>query len=134
MSEKLTKEMLDALIQEAMLQEDIQFGNIEKALSKASARGNPQDKYKDDKDNIKTKITNLANNDNNAADISRDDIASAINNNDAEDIEAIDFLKTNLIGKPKKDFAKDIADASTRVGKSSIQTQAEPQSVFQFDL
>lgn len=134
MSDKLTKEMLDALIKEAMMQEDIQFGNIEKALSKAQAQGNPKDKYKKNTGQIKTKITKLAMNDNDGTDISRDDIALAINNNDDDDIEAIKFLRTNLNQPDRKDFADDIANASMKVGKSKIQTQDEPQSVFQFDL
>ena len=129
MSDKLTKEMLDALIQEALLQEDVPLSQLP-----AKLRAKVKKKYDDNDDEIKDKTKGLANNIAPDAKISVDDIALAFKDDDAEDIEAIDFLKTNLIGKPKKDFAKDIADASTRVGKSSIQTQDDPQSVFQFDI
>ena len=122
---KLTKEIIDNLIQEAMLQEDVALDKIPKNLYKRSTN-----KYNNNDDGIKDKTTGLAKNIAPPAEISVDDIVSAFKDDDTQDIQAIDFLKTNLKGQPKKDFAKDIADASTRVGISSIQTQAEPQSVF----
>ena len=128
MSKKLTKKMLDALIKEAMLQEDIQVNNIPNDLKKE-----PKNNYKDP---IKAKVKKLSQNDGVDTDISVNDINQAVVNNDPDEMDALKFLaqglKTSSVSG--KQFTKDFATASGKVGKSKIQTQDKPQSVFQFDI
>ena len=128
MSDKLTKEMLDALIQEVMLQEDIQLNNIPNHL-----KNTPKKNYKNP---IKAKVKSLADNDKIPASISVDDINQALANNKTDEIDAIRFLARGLAANSDsgKQFTKDVATASGKVGKSKIQAQPVTGSVFQFDI
>jgi hypothetical protein len=140
MTNKLTKKKIDLLI-EQVLNEDINITDIEKQL-----KNNAKAAYDADSKGIKKKIIKVASNDNKTQDVSVKDIATALQDQDQEQLSAIEFLEKSLnkansaykqLQIDKQAAAKELAgDKGTNdeVGTSMITKKEIQDVIFNYDL
>ena len=140
MSNKLTKEKLDFLI-EQVLNEKINVTDIEDQLKSAE-----KDLYDVPNSPEKRKVVKIAKNDNKEADVSVKDIVTALQDPDTEELSAIKFLDKGLnktrsaykqLQKDKQAAANDIAkgqDVDLKTGDSKITKKAIQDTIFNYDL